>query len=246
MAVAHESATESHTGTTGSTSEASFDISVPFTSSSRGLLVFTFVNANADDALSVKIDPTGANTDVSAVTGGRAVDTAGEPGDCKAWFLGSDLPTTTTTVRVNRTNNTNVMYAVAITVTAGGTTETTGVLLEENDQALTEENIDDGSPGTDSVRYAGLNSGAGAVLPVGANSTGLQSIDFGSRTVTTVRETTAGQGSRPVGWSAASDDVAAVYLAVREPPAGGGHPAMRRFGGIAGGRPVGGRGIRTW
>ena len=35
MVVAHETATESHTGTTGSASEASFDISVPFTANSR-------------------------------------------------------------------------------------------------------------------------------------------------------------------------------------------------------------------
>lgn len=221
MAVAHETATESHTGTTGSTSEASFDISVPFTASSKGLLVFTFVNQIQDDAVSVKIDPAGANTDVPAVSGGRALDTATEPGDCKAWFLGSGLPTTTTTVRINRNNTTNIMYAVAITVTAAVNPGTTGVLLEQENQALTEENINDGSPGTNSVRYAGVNSGIADVVTLlvpGANSTELHSIDYGARVVLVVREITAGQGSRPVGFVGSTDDVAAVYLAVREPP----------------------------
>lgn len=221
MAVAHETATESHTGTTGSASQASFDISVPFTASSKGLLVYTFVNANADDATSVKIDPAGANTDVPVVVGGRAVDTATEPGDCKAWFLGSGLPTTTTTVRINRVNNADVMYAVAITVTASANTETFGVLLRQENFDVVEENIDDGSPGTNSVRYAGDNSGLPDIvtsLVQGVNSTVLHGIDFGARVILTVRETTAGQGSRPVGFDSplGADDTAAVYLAVRE------------------------------
>lgn len=228
MAVAHETATESHTGTTGSVSEASFDISVPFTANSKGLLVFTFVvGATGDLATSVKIDPAGANTDVPAVSGGRAADTAGEVGDAKAWFLGSGLPTTTTTVRVNRTNNVETMYAVAITVTASGNVETIGVVLLQEDGTLAEQSVTDGSPGTNSLRYAGAYSGLGAVPAAGANSTALQSIDIGARVAATVRETTAGQGSRSVGFSSGStDDRAVVHLAIREvpPPGGATHP----------------------
>lgn len=219
MAVAHETATESHTGTTGSASQASFDISVPFTASSKGLLVFTFVNANADNALSVKIDPAGANTDVPAVTGGRAVDTAGEPGDCKAWFLGSGLPTGTTTVRINRTNNANVMYAAAITVTAGANTAIhgAGIVLLQEDGTLTGQSVTDGSPGTNSLRYAGVNSGLPSVPSPDTGSTTIASIDLGSRVVAVVREDTAGQGARNVGsTSSTSEDRAGVYLAVKE------------------------------
>lgn len=244
MAVAHETATESHTGVTGSASEASFDISVPFTASSKGLLVFTYVlNAlNApDDATSVTIDPAGANTDVPAVSGGRAAVTVGnEDGDCKAWFLGSGLPTTTTTVRVNRTNNTDIMYAVAITVTAAGATEifTSGIVLQTGVITVTEQSVDDGSPGTNSLRYAGMYGGHNSVAatPAGANSTALLDIDIGTQVALAVRETTAGQGSRSVGIAAsAGDDTAAVHLAVREVAAGGGsgvpfanvfHPGM--------------------
>lgn len=230
MAVAHETVTESHTGTSGSISQASFDISVPFTSNSKGLLVYTFnTSSTTDTATSVKIDPAGANTDVPAVTGGRAVDTAIEPADCKAWFLGSGLPTTTTTVRINRTNNTDELYAVAITVTALGTTEvhTAGIALLQDDGLVTQQNVDDGSPGTNSLRYAALYWGGSTPIGAGANSTSLgagASIDLGARIAQTARETTAGQGSRPVGFDsgAGSDDRAAVHLAVRE--ATGGSP----------------------
>lgn len=226
MAVAHETATESHTGTTGSASEASFDITVPFTSNSRGLLVFTFVvGAIGDLATSVKIDPLGANTDVPAVTGGRAVDAAGEPGDCKSFFLGSaSLPTGNATVRVNRTNNAETMYAVAITMTGTGLeVHLAGIVLLQGDQTAAQQNVDDGSPGTDSVRYAGGYSGLADIVTAfipGANSTALAGIDVGARVANTVRETTAGQGSRPVGFvGSGSDDLAAVHLAVREAPA---------------------------
>jgi hypothetical protein len=221
MAVAHETATESHTGTTGSASEAFFDISVPFTASSKGLLVYTFVNANADDAISVKIDPAGANTDVPAVSGGRAVDTAGEAGDCKVWFLGSGLPTTTTTVRINRTNNANVMYAVCATQTAGANCEvyTPGIVLLQEDGTLAEQSVDDGSTGVNSQRYAGCNYGGPAVPTNGANtsSSTAVTIDYGARTAKVAWETTPGQGARLVGFTeAGSDDRAAVHLAVTE------------------------------
>lgn len=239
MAVGHETVTESHTGTTGSASQASFDISVPFTANSKGLLVYTFVNANADDALSVKIDPAGANTDVPAVVGGRAVDTATEAGDCKAWFLGAGLPTTTTTVRINRNNNANVMYALAITQTAASNTtvHTPGIVLVQENSALAEQSVTDGSPGTNSLRYAAINSGLAQVVDtgLGANSTDLgagASIDFGARICRAVRETTAGQGSRLVGFNTAtSDDCAAVYLAVKEVVSFG-FPFMRRDSGL--------------
>jgi len=229
MAVAHDASAESHAGTTGSASEAFFDFTITPVGTARGLLVFTFVNANADNALSVKIDPTGANTDVPAVSGGRAVDTATEPGDCKAWFLGAGLPAGAMTIRVNRTNNANVMYAVAVTVTAAGDTQayTPGIVLLQEDGTLAEQSVDDGSPGTNSLRYAGINSGLAAPPAQGTNSTTTQSIDFGARVASLVRENTAGQGSRSVGWSTAtSDDRAAVHLAVREPPPAAARPPM--------------------
>lgn len=216
MAVAHDFASESHTGTTGSASEASFSWSHNPVGTPKGVLVLVFQLGNSgDDTTSVTYD----GTTVPAVSGGNAVDTVQEPGRCKAFFLGSSVPTTDpATVVVNRNNNANVMYAVCVTVTASGDTAVTGVALEQENQALTEENVDDGSPGTNSLRYAGTFFGGANVPAAGSNSTALHDLDVGAHTAAVVRETTAGQGSRPVGFNtgATSDDVAAVYLAIKE------------------------------
>lgn len=175
--------------------------------------MFTFVNANADNATGVTYN----GITVPVVSGGRAVDTATEAGDCKAWFLGVNVPSGAQTVAVTRTNNANVMYAVAVTVTASLPLGVRGIVLLQENQTLAEQSVDDGSPGTNSLRYAGLNSGITAFPSQGANSTALVSIAFGARSAGVVRETTAGQGSRSVGFSSATnDDVAAVHLAIYE------------------------------
>lgn len=89
MSVAFNAASESHTGTIGSTSQTSFSWNHYATGTPRGALVFTFNNASTDDATGVTYNGT------SLTLASRAVDTAGEPGDCKAWFIGSSVPATT-------------------------------------------------------------------------------------------------------------------------------------------------------
>lgn len=214
MAVAYDAGSESHTDTTTSASEASFTWEHDPVGTPRGVLVYTFVIGSGTD-IATSVTYEGAA--LAAVGGGSAVDSAGEAGVVTAWFLGSSVPTADpATVVVNRTNNANAMYAVCITVTAGGDTSTAGVVLVEGDGAFAEVNVDDGSPGTDSVRFAGFYFGGNNVPAAGANSTDIHSIDPGARVAGTVRETTAGQGSRPVGCDSGSDDRAAVYLAVTE------------------------------
>ena len=220
MAVAVSSSSESHTGTTGSSNEASFSWTHTQTGTPQGVLVFVMViNSSSDNAGTI----TYGSTTLSRVTNGNAVDTAAEPGRTVAYFAGENLPSGNQTITVNRTNNADVMYAVGVTVTSGGNTSTAGVFVEENNQTLTEENVDDGSPGTNSVRFLGSYSGRGAFgsqanrITVGPNSTNLQQIDFGARLAGVVAETTPGQGSRPVGVTCnTSDDFAGVYLAVTE------------------------------
>ncbi len=218
MAVQPDWQNESHTGTTGSTSQASFTWDhFGSVSGVQGVLIFTFV-ANATGDLATGVTYGGAT--VPAVTGGRAADTATEPGDCKAWFLGSSVPQGTQAVVVTRTNNASIMYAVSITfrVSAGiPNLETTGVVLLQEDGAYAQQSINDGSPGTNSLRCAGGYYGGAAPPPAGADSTLLHSIDLGAFGCAVVKETTAGQGSRLVGFTqATSDDRAAVHLAVRE------------------------------
>lgn len=215
MAVAHDAATESHTGTTGWTTTPdpfTFDhtpVGVP-----RGVLLFCFVNANEIGAF---VSASYGGVAMTAVPGGEAVDTATEPGRCKAFFLGANIPAGTQTVSIDHSASANVKYAVVVTVTAAGDTQIIGtpVLLQDNG-TLAEQNVDSGA-GTTALRYAGINSGLPDVPPAGSNSTALQSIDFVARVCATVRETTAGAGSRPVGfYSTTSDDRAAVHLAICE------------------------------
>lgn len=213
MAVAHSASSESHTGTTGSVSQASFAWTHTQTGTPQGVLVFVHVMNNATDTVT---SVTYGTVTLTRVPGGAAIDSAGEPGRTDLFFAGSGLGTGNQTITVNRLNNTRVMYATAATVTAATNTNVTGIVLLQGDQALTQQNVNDGSPGTNSLRYAGTFSGLNAPPAAGANSTLLQSIDIGNQTAALVRETAAGQGSRPVGFTGTSDDVAAVHVAVRE------------------------------
>lgn len=219
MAVAYDKHAESHGGTTGSASEASFSWSHSPNGTPRGVLVLVYTFADQDLVSSV----TYGGVSVPAVSGGEAVCTETEASRCRAFFLGSSIPTGTQTVVVNRTNNATVMYAHSFNVTAGGDTEvnTAGIVLQTTSGTLAEVNVDDGSPGTNSQRFAGITSGLGALTLIdpGANSTTFADlqIDIGARIAYAVWETTPGQGSRPVGFvSATTDERSAVYLAVRE------------------------------
>ena len=216
MAVAFDAVSESHTGTTGSTSVASFSWSHDPVGTPRGVLVYVLTVGPSSLATSV----TYGGTALSAVSGGSASDTAGETGTVEAWFLGASVPTDDpATVVVNRTNNGSTVYAVAVTVTATADTEIAGtpVLLQE-DGTYAEQNVNSGSSAA--LRFVGAFQGRNSVPPAGANTTDLGAsgqIDFGSFTYTTGRETTGGSGSRPVGYDdAVADDRAAVHLAIAQ------------------------------
>lgn len=231
--VTFDASSESHTGTTSSTNEASFSWTHTPAGTPKGATVYV---VGAGDATDIISSVTYGGTAVPAVTGGLAQDTVGEPGFCKVFHLGSSVPTGAQSVVVNRTNNATEVWACCVTVTAGGDTSYTGVAVEENDQIPTEEDIDDGSPGGPSLRLAGGHAGMSGISnpeEIGANSTLLHDIDYGSYNAVVVRETTTGQGARPVGldkpWS---DDLAFVYLAIIEP--GGTAPTVDAGGPYSG------------
>ena len=227
MAVAHDASSESH-ASGQSLSEASFSWTHTPAGTPRGVLVFTYCRANdfVDRALSV----TYGGVSLTAVSGGRATDTAGEPADCKAWFLGSGIPTGAQSVVVNRTNDATAMLAHCVTVTAASDTGTGTPVLVQEDGTVAEQSVDDGSPGTNSVRYAGFYYGSALALTAGANSTALQASAFSSSGANLARETTAGQGSRSVGFSnGTTDDRAGVHLAVKEVVAESYLPPPRQY-----------------
>ena len=111
-AVAFDATSESHTASTGSSNEASFTWSHDPVGTPRGILVCTFVNADADIPTSV----TYGGVSVPAVSGGMANDSLDEPRRCKTFFLGVSVPVSDpATIVVNRVNNANIVYAVAMT-----------------------------------------------------------------------------------------------------------------------------------
>ena len=217
MAVSHITSSASHASASFSVSQASFSWTHTTTTNPRGILVLVFQGvASADAATSVTYD----GTTIPSLTGGRAVDTATEPGSVEAFFLGSGCPTTDNpTVVVNRTNNTTSMWAVCVTVDAATDTETAGIILLQENGAFAVQSVDDGSLGPNSVRYAGAYYGGASPAPAGTGSTLLHSNDAGAYGWSAVRETTAGSGARNVGFTqATSDDRAGVHLAIREAP----------------------------
>ena len=228
MAVAHDAAAESHTGTSGSASQASFSWTQTPVGTPAGILVFV-VNLDSTTGITSAVDWGGAQLAMS--TNGVAVDTVGEIGRCAAWFLGN--PTTiagraNNTVTVTRTNNTNVMYAVSATVTAAAGQHTAihepGVVLLQEDGTLAVQSVTDGGAAVASQRYAGGMTGLQTVpTTAGTGSTFLFGIDIGAQGAIACRETTAGTGARNVGFTnATSDDRAIVHLAIKEipPPTG--------------------------
>jgi hypothetical protein len=159
----------------------------------------------------------------------RAADTDTEPGSVVAYFLDN---VTNGTITVSRTNSAvvTVGYAASIsaasacaayqTITRVSSTQNTNADTSTTGIGASDEvAVDDGSPGTNSMRFACHYTGAATPVAAGTNSTGLQLLDstaFGSRFV---RETTAGQGSRNVGFATGTtDDWALVAVAVRETP----------------------------
>jgi len=223
MAIAHGASSESGTGS-GTPRTWSHDPGGG--STPDWVLVFAFTyNTETDDITTVSYD----GVALAAVSGGFATTgAAGERGTCKAYFAASGgWGAGAKTVSVSAQGGVT-FYAIAISGTGSNAeVHTPGIVLLQGIQALTEQSVTDGSPGTNSVRYAGTHYGASGAPNPGGSSTALQdqaivspiTIDMAA-----VRETTAGQGSRSVGWTEVSDDVAAVHLAVREAPA---QPATR-------------------
>jgi hypothetical protein len=224
MAVAHDAATESSV----SASQASFSWTHTPSGTPRAALVFV-----------LSIQSTGDDTSVTY--GGIAMtllpysgsDTDTEPGTIRAYFL-DGVPSGAQTVLVNRVNDATSMIGNCVTVTAATACEPylPGVITQggssQNTAATTsgtgtgasgEVAVDDGSPGTDSMRYQAHYTGAATPLGAGTNSTSLHTHDFTSFGWTLVRETTAGQGSRSVGVATGTtDDRASVAVAIREYP----------------------------
>jgi hypothetical protein len=211
MAVSRDTSSVS----TSSTNAASFSWSHSGAASGvKGVVVWVFDLTSSTDHVS---GVTYGGVAMTPVTNGRAVDTAGEPGSSKAYILGAGVPQGTQTVQVTRTNNADVMYGVAVSLLAAKDVGVHATVLLENDGTVAEQAVTDGSPGVNSLRLAGGYFGHQTLPTTGASSTAEQSLDAGANGFAVVRETTAGQGSRSVGFSSGTtDDRAIVHLSVKE------------------------------
>src|SRR3989344_6450108 len=93
-AIGYDAGSESHTGTTASDNETSFLWTHTPAGTPRGVLVFVFTNDSVDNTSSV----TYGGVTMTEVSGGLAVDTAGEKSRIETFFLGSSVPTGAQTV----------------------------------------------------------------------------------------------------------------------------------------------------
>jgi hypothetical protein len=178
-------------------------------------LVFVYTFNSTTDLVSTV---TYGGVNVPGIAAGSVTDTAGEPGRIDTFFVGSGLGSGNQTITVNRTNSAIVMYATAATVRALYDTEVNpdGIVTLANDGTLPVQSVTDDWPGSFSLRYAGAYSGLQAPPVAGTGNVILNSIDIGNYGAAMVRETTGGQGPRNVGFNSATDDRAAVHLAIRE------------------------------
>ena len=236
MAVAHDAVSESHTGTTGVASVASFTWNHVPTGTPRSALVCT-VALGANPV-------TGVTYDSVAMTAMpyTAYDSDTEPFYLQVWFL-DNVGSGTKAVVVNRTNNTVVTYAVCVTQTASKACEVYNAGVKTIAASGTQQSaasasgtgvasswatltgVTDGSPGTNSMRYMFVGSGASSVPTAGTNVSSLSAsgyIDFGNYVFQSFYETAASQGAKDLSVGVAiSDDLAVIGLAVRETPAAG-------------------------
>lgn len=225
MAVGHVAS-----ATSGSqASVASFDIGTLGTGARCGIVFVCIHNSATDIITGVTWNSVAMNVLY------KATDTDTEPGVTKAYFLDN---VANGLITVSRTNNAVVTVGYAASVSAASACEAyqtiTRVASTQNTNADTsttgtgasgEVAVDDGSPGTDSLRYSAFYSGAATPPANGTNSTALQLLDSSALGSRFVRETTAGQGSRNVGAATGTtDDWALVAVAIRETPAVVGAP----------------------
>lgn len=216
MAIAHDASSAVAAGTT-TRSWTHTPSGTP-----KGVLVFVVTIGNISNKIS---SVTYGSRTLTFVDG--ALDSTTEPGRVDVYFAGTDIPTGAQTVTVNRSSGSEDQWAVAVTVTAAtSATDFKNPTKYEGNRFGLEAAVDDASPGANSLRYAVAYGGMASVnattggtttMAPGSNSTNLQNNDFGNYVAQVVRETTAGQGSRSVGFYATdSDDWASVHLAVRE------------------------------
>lgn len=178
----------------------------------RGVVVF-IGGANSADLIT---GVTYGGVTMTRTPNGRAVDSVGEALSSYAYFLGSGIPTGTQTVSIDHTASGHAKIAFCITVTAGDDTEIVIDNLLQGDQADPQIALD-----TDTrvalrcfIVGSGHNSPSSLTLISGMSSVG--SGTDGTKSIVCGRETSPSSGNTNTGWTATSEDVAMIAVAVAE------------------------------
>jgi hypothetical protein len=201
---AHDTATES----------ATFTTTTPHT--------FTHTPVGTPRGVLVTIDHGTPQTDVitSVTYGGvamarvsTAADAAGEDGRVYAYFLGTGIPVGAQTVSIVHSGSATVKHAVAISVLAPSDTCITGVGTLSADQANPQLALPSEMVGQ---RYCVIYSGKDTVsdLTPLAGMTAVHDHDFGTFVSRVDRQTTPSSGTYTIGYTATSDDVAMIAIAI--------------------------------
>jgi hypothetical protein len=207
MTVAHDAATESATFSTVSP----FTFSHTPSGTPRGILVVIQHGTVSTDLITGAVTYGGvAMTRIS-----RAADTAGEPGATYAYFLGSGIPTGAQTVSITHSATATLKIATVNSMTAAANTAVEVSNVIQADTANPQLAL---NSAVSALRYVGVYSGAvgPTSLTLLGGMTAVHSHDFGAFCSRVDRETTASSGSFTIGYTAASDDVGMVAVAIRE------------------------------
>lgn len=209
MTVAFDAATAS-SGWTSSPDPFTFNHTPAGTPSGAVVLIG---GSNSGDLIT---SVTYGGVSMTRTTNGRAFDSVGEALSVYTYFLGSGVPTGTQAVSIDHTASGHAKIAFCITVTAGGDTEVVTDNLLQGDQANPQITLDSGS--VTALRCfivgSGHNSPSSLTLISGMSSVG--SGTDGTKSIVCARETTPSSGSTTVGWTATSEDVAMIAVAIAE------------------------------
>jgi hypothetical protein len=178
----------------------------------KGIIVFVTQRGNSNDQISAV---TYGSLAMSRVT--YTVDTAGEQSATHAYFVGASIPTGGQTVAIGTTDQTR-RVAVAVSLTANSdTTVNTSDTTGENQE----------NPAVTLATGAGVECFCAGALHYGKTGSGTPQLGYtvlyehdygiGSESASFIRRTSNSTGGDvSLGWTASTDDVSAVGLAITE------------------------------
>ena len=213
MTVGYVGATESVR--TGTTSPHTFSHTVGATA--RGLVLFAIHGTSSTD----HAPPTAAVTVGGKAMGkvATAADTSTEPGRVDAWFLGHDLPSSgAQTVSAAYGATTDDIQFVMVELSGSRDLEVVDAKVQEQNAANPSVTLDTGTDARACIAVGGVYSGLSdpSSLTPNGSMTAIHDHDFGAFVARVDRQTSASASDFAYGYTAATDDLAMVAVAVSE------------------------------